>query len=74
MTVKFNLVGKTLNDFTEQERELMSNDERKILRQQTKLAMKKNGYYNNVRKLRQDTPLDPKDKKDLALGIGIGIY
>lgn len=42
----------------------MTDDQRRELRAHTKLIMKQNGYYDDVRRLRKDNPLQEDDKKD----------
>lgn len=55
---------KTINDFTEEQREKMTDDQRRELRANTRLIMKQNGYYDDVRRLRKENPLQEDDKKD----------
>ncbi|WP_346869144.1 hypothetical protein [Clostridium sp. UBA5119] len=69
-----NLKGKTINDFTQEQRDKMTSDQRRELRANTRLKMKQNGYYENVRKLRKDNPLQEDDKKDYFFGKSIGIF
>ncbi|ATD31318.1 hypothetical protein BHM04_09010 [Macrococcus sp. IME1552] len=69
-----NLKGKTINDFTQEERDKMIADQRRELRANTRLIMKQNGYYDDVRRLRKDNPLQEDDKKDYFFGKTIGIF
>ncbi|HDP5849360.1 TPA: hypothetical protein P6W17_002307 [Staphylococcus aureus] len=69
-----NLKGKTINDFTQEQRDKMSADQRRELRVNTKLIMKKNGYYDGVRRLRKDDPLREDDKMDYFFGKSIEIF
>lgn len=69
-----NLKEKTIHDFTQRQREKMPDDQRKELRANTKLKMKQNGYYDDVRRLRKDNPLQKDDKKDYFFGKSIGIF
>ncbi|QTQ08379.1 hypothetical protein J9174_01470 [Macrococcoides canis] len=66
--------GKTIHDFTQRQREKMTDDQRRELRAHTKLIMKQNGYYDDVRRLRKDNPLQEDDKKDYFFGKSIGIF
>ncbi len=68
------LKGKTINDFTQEQRDKMTADQRRELRANTKLKMKQNGYYENVRKLGKDNPLRENDKKDYFFGKSVGIF
>ncbi|TDM49300.1 hypothetical protein ETI06_07075 [Macrococcoides goetzii] len=69
-----NLKGKTINDFTQEQRDKMSADQRRELRVNTRLTMKQNGYYDDVRRLCKDNPLQEDDKKDYFFGKSIGIF
>lgn len=69
-----NLKGKTINGFSQEQREKMTDDQRRELRANTKLIMKQNGYYDDVRRLRKDNPLNEDDKKDYFFGKSIGIF
>ncbi|MDK7299564.1 MULTISPECIES: hypothetical protein [Staphylococcus] len=51
----------------------MTADQRRELRGNTRLKIKQNGYYANVRKLRKDNSLQEYDKKDYFFGKSIGI-
>lgn len=66
--------AKTINDFTEEQREKMTDDQRRELRANTRLIMKQNGYYDDVRRLRKENPLQEDDKKDYFFGKSIGIF
>lgn len=68
------LKEKTINDFTQEQRDKMTANQRRELRANTRLIMKQNGYYENVRKLRKDNPLQEDDKKDYFFGKSIGIF
>lgn len=68
------LNGKTINDFTQEQRDRMTDIQRKELRANTRLLMKQNGYYDDVRRLRKDTPLQEDDKKDYFFGKSIEIF
>lgn len=67
------LKGKTINDFTQEQRDKMTADQRRELRGNTRLKIKQNGYYANVMKLRKDNSLQEYDKKDYFFGKSIGI-
>lgn len=69
-----NLKGKTIHDFTQRQREKMTGDQRRELRANTKLIMKQNGYYDDVRRMRKDNPLQEDDKNDYFFGKSIGIF
>ncbi|WP_414045094.1 hypothetical protein ACMGE5_01380 [Macrococcus equi] len=69
-----NLKGKTINDFTQEERDKMIADQRRELRANTRLIMKQNGYYDDVRRLRKENPLQEDDKKDYYFGKSMGIF
>ncbi|UTH15037.1 hypothetical protein [Macrococcus epidermidis] len=66
--------GKTINDLTEEQREKMTDDQRRELRANTRLIMKQNGYYDDVRRLRKQNPLQEDDKKVYFFGKSIGIF
>lgn len=69
-----NLKGKTINDFMQEERDKMIANQGRELRANTRLIMKQNGYYDDVRRLRKDNPLQEDDKKDYFFGKSIGIF
>jgi|GEM_PF-6425525 len=68
------LKGKTINDFTQEQRDKMTADQRRELRANTRLIMKQNGYYDDVRRLRKDDPLREDDKMDYFFCKSIGIF
>ncbi|UOB19561.1 hypothetical protein [Macrococcus armenti] len=52
----------------------MTSDQRRNLREKTRLIMKQNGYYVDVRRLRKDNPIQEDNKKDYFSDKSIGIF
>lgn len=74
MSIATGIKGKIITDFTQEERQKMTDEERKYLRESTKEILRNRGYYKKVRKMSKVKPLDPNVKEDYMLGKGMGIF
>lgn len=74
MSIATRIKGKIITDFTQEERQRMTEEERKYLRESTKSILRNRGYYEKARKMSKVNPLDPNDKADYMLGKGMGIF